>query len=235
MRSEISTYGGPFVLAALVHALALAALLYHYTPTRDELQNLAPKDVIQATLVAMTANTRRPAPATPPPPSSRKEHDFEPVPTPIDPILSTPDISEAKPEPKPKPTKQTADNRNLRELEQKALDEALDAEAAASDAEFGANDAASYYARLNQLVREQWSRPPSARLGMKVLLSIELVPTGELLDVTIEKSSGDPAFDRSAVDAVRAVRRFEVPSDRRLFDAQFRNILLNFNPKDLMR
>ena len=235
MRSELSTYSGPFVLAALVHALALAGLLYHYTPTPEELRNLAPKDVIQATLVAMTPNTRKPAPATPPPPSSRKEHDFEPVPTPIDPTPKTPDISETKPEPKPKPTKQMADKRNLRELEQKALDEALDAEAAASDAEFGPAEAASYYARMIQLTREQWSRPPSARLGMKVVLLIELVPTGEVVSVTIDKSSGDPAFDRSAVDAVRAVRRFEVPSDRQLFETQFRHVAFNFDPKDLMR
>lgn len=233
MTEGARRYGGPVVLATLVHVLALAALFYHYTPTGEELQRLAPQQLIQAELVAMEMATPTPAPSTPPPPSSRRENEFEPVPTPPEPT-DTPQIT-PEPQPKPKPAFQRADNRQLRELEEKSLDEALDAEAAAIDATVGQNQVASYFAKIVQLVGDNWSRPPSARRNMKVWLLIELVPTGEVVNVSVTRSSGDVAFDRSAVDAVRAARRFEVPSDRRLFETTFRRMTLQFDPKDLMR
>jgi colicin import membrane protein len=233
MNEGARRYGGPVALATLVHVLALAGLFYHYTPTADELRRLAPEQVIQAELVAMEMATPTPAPSTPPPPSSSRERDFEPVPNPPEP-QETPTLT-PDPQPKPKPASRIEDNRQLRELEQKTLDEALDAEAAAVNAAVGQNQVASYYAKINQLVSENWSRPPSARRTMVVWLLIELVPTGEVVNVAVTRSSGDVAFDRSAVDAVRAARRFEVPTDRRLFETAFRRMTFQFTPKDLMR
>ncbi len=233
MSEGARRYGGPVALATVVHVLALAGLFYHYTPTADELRRLAPQQVIQAELVAMSPSTPRPAPSTPPPPSSSREREFEPVPRPPEPD-ETPTIT-PDPQPKPKPASRREDNRQLRELEEKALDEALDAEAAAINATAGQNQVASYYAKIMQLVGDNWSRPPNARRTMVVWLNIELVPTGEVVAVSVARTSGDAAFDRSAVDAVRAARRFEVPSDRRLFESAFRRMSFQFTPKDLMR
>jgi len=95
--------------------------------------------------------------------------------------------------------------------------------------------AQSYVAMMAQLIEQNWSRPPSARRGMKCELQIQLVPTGEVINVTIVKSSGNTAFDRSAEQAVKRVGRFEtlqnVPSD--LFEQYFRQLTLVFNPQDL--
>jgi colicin import membrane protein len=95
--------------------------------------------------------------------------------------------------------------------------------------------AMSYRDGIYQAVRNNWSRPPSARNGMETALLVELVPTGDVVNVTIVKSSGDAAFDRSAESAVRAARRFQVPPESDLFERYFRRFTLLFRPEDLLR
>jgi len=94
----------------------------------------------------------------------------------------------------------------------------------------------AYSAVIHDLVQQYWSRPPSARNGMVVVLRIRMVPTGDVLDVEIVQSSGDFAFDRAAESAVLKVNRFtELQGmDPRLFDRNFRTFLLTFRPQDLL-
>lgn len=94
----------------------------------------------------------------------------------------------------------------------------------------------SYSAVIHDLVQQNWSRPPSARNGMVVVLRIRMVPTGDVLEVEIVQSSGDFAFDRAAESAVLKVRRFtELQGmDTRMFDRNFRTFLLTFRPQDLL-
>jgi len=94
----------------------------------------------------------------------------------------------------------------------------------------------AYSAVIHDLVQQYWSRPPSARNGMVVVLRIRMVPTGDALDVEIVQSSGDFAFDRAAESAVLKVNRFtELQGmDPRLFDRNFRTFLLTFRPQDLL-
>lgn len=89
---------------------------------------------------------------------------------------------------------------------------------------------------IQQIVQENWSRPPSARNGMRTILQIRMLPTGELLDVAITQSSGDPAFDRSAETAVyRAAPFSELQSlPINVFNANFRSLSLIFEPEDLL-
>jgi outer membrane biosynthesis protein TonB len=53
---------------------------------------------------------------------------------------------------------------------------------------------ASYAALIRDTVVNYWSRPPSARNGMEALLAIQLVPTGEIVSVSVLRSSGSTAF-----------------------------------------
>lgn len=115
---------------------------------------------------------------------------------------------------------------------------AMDEEQAFLDSEEDAQLIGSYSSYINDRVSNNWSRPSSARRGMIVELAIQLVPTGRVVSVTIVKSSGNEAFDRSAERAVRKVDRFEkiaelAKQDLALFDREFRRFLLVFNPKDL--
>ena len=80
-----------------------------------------------------------------------------------------------------------------------------------------------------------WSRPPSARNGMEALLQIQLIPTGEVVSVSVLKSSGNAAFDRSAINAVQKAASFpELQSlPTREFEKTFRRFRLLFRPEDL--
>lgn len=96
----------------------------------------------------------------------------------------------------------------------------------------------SYQGLIQEAVQRRWSRPPSARNGMHCVLVIQLIPTGELVDVQILKSSGDDAFDRSALNAARKAAPFTElsklsKSDPRVFEQQFRRFNLDFIPEDL--
>jgi len=65
-------------------------------------------------------------------------------------------------------------------------------------------------------------------------LRVRLVPTGEVVDVGVEQSSGNEAFDRSALLAVERSARFQVPSDPNLFENNFRSFTVLFRPEDLL-
>lgn len=93
----------------------------------------------------------------------------------------------------------------------------------------------SYVALIARVIEENWSRPPSARNNMEAELVIQLIPTGEVVSVTLVSSSGMLAFDRAAVMAVQKAERFpelqQLPS--RIFEKDFRKLRLKFKPEDL--
>ncbi len=122
-----------------------------------------------------------------------------------------------------------ADSSFLNSLEDEAVDLA---EAASADAEAVAQ---SYRYGIYQKVVANWSRPPSARNGMQARLQVELVPTGDVVAVMLLESSGSSAFDRSAEQAVKKARRFEVPNEAVVFEQYFRRFTLLFRPEDLLR
>ncbi len=93
--------------------------------------------------------------------------------------------------------------------------------------------AMAYVARIKREIVQNWSRPPSARNGMEAILKVHLVPTGEVVDVGLVKSSRNEAFDRSAILAVKKAGRFTVPTDPVQFERNFRTFEVLFRPEDL--
>ena len=69
---------------------------------------------------------------------------------------------------------------------------------------------------------------------MECKLRLQLVPTGRVVNVNIIRSSGDDAFDRSAVQAVKRVESFpEIKQmSAELFERQFRQFTMTFSPED---
>lgn len=98
--------------------------------------------------------------------------------------------------------------------------------------------AASFDDLIRRYVSEQWRRPPTARNGMVVDVVISMLPTGQITDAVVSRSSGDAGFDQSAVQAVRNVGR--IPEMQQLsrdnpatFDRMYRKRTLRFKPEDL--
>ncbi|HAC88610.1 MAG TPA: protein TolA, partial [Gammaproteobacteria bacterium] len=91
-------------------------------------------------------------------------------------------------------------------------------------------------ALIQQALQQVWNRPPSARNGMRAILRIRMLPTGELIEASITQSSGDSAFDRSAENAVYSASPFaelqNLPIN--VFNTNFRTLTLIFEPEDLL-
>ncbi len=87
-----------------------------------------------------------------------------------------------------------------------------------------------YMARIKTQIEGLWRIPPKSH-GLRITLSIRLLPNGELAAVTILSSSGNEAFDRSALLAVKSVRRFFVPEDNKVFERNFRQFNMSFSPE----
>ena len=111
----------------------------------------------------------------------------------------------------------------------------LAAEEQAFYAEKEKNISISHAAAIQRKVITYWSRPPSARNGMECVIAIQLVPTGEVIASSLLKSSGNKAFDLSALNAVKKAGNF--PEIKNLssteFERNFRRFRLLFRPEDL--
>jgi colicin import membrane protein len=134
-----------------------------------------------------------------------------------------------------KAAREKAERERQERIAQERLDEAMRKEEQQHQAELAEAQSQSYVNMIAARIEQNWSRPPSARRGMQVELLIQLVPTGQVVNVTITKSSGNAAFDRSAEQAVRRIDRFTELKNMQpeLFEQNFRQLRLVFNPKDL--
>lgn len=190
---------------------------------------------ITARLVDVSELQPKPKPKPPPAkPKPRPQPKAAPKPKPRpEPAKPKPKPKvEAKTEPAPEPKISDAERaaRDRARLEALIADETAELEAATAD-----EMVAGFTALITSTITNYWSRPPSARNGMETLLSIQLIPTGEVVSVQILKSSGNTAFDNSAVNAVRKAGSFpelqKLPG--REFERSFRRFRLLFRPEDL--
>ncbi len=85
-----------------------------------------------------------------------------------------------------------------------------------------------YRVLIEAKVRQNWLVPPSAREGMACILSVRLIPSGEVVSVQILESSGDAVFDDSVERAVRRASPLPLPpAELGLFD-EFRELRFPF-------
>lgn len=237
MPYAVRFYAVPLLLAALVHLAAVSALFVGWSPAKRETVEFKPR-IVQSQLIVLQPQARqkpRAAPAIAPAPPVAA------APRPVPPAKPRP-APEAKPEPPPVDRRERErqrelerQQRRLAELARQAFAQALESEADELDAGNDESVAASYRFGIYQRVVANWSRPPSARNGMQAKLLVELIPTGEVVAVTVVESSGSGAFDRSAEAAVRKAQDFEVPRESEVFERFFRRFSLLFRPEDLLR
>ncbi len=235
MVSELRYYIVPFVLALALHAAAMMALYTGWNPDREESRLIKPQ-MVHAQLIVLTPRKTPPKLVAPSTVAKEPEVKAEPVPAEPEPVVveKQPDLEAIRRE------KERAEREKILDrLAETSFWDTLKDEAdnlAASDAaDEEAIIAQSYRFGVYKLVVANWSRPPSARNNMEAKMLVELVPTGDVVAVTLLASSGNDAFDRSAEAAVRKARRFEVPMESKLFERYFRRFTLLFRPEDLLR
>ena len=240
----------PAVATLCLHALVIFMLLARWDSSGNDRVIQASRitpEIINAKLVSIDEFRPKPAPGSTPEPVA-EPRSAAPEPKSASPKRSTAPANKptarAKPaetprrEPEPKPTKPPEprlDTEALAELSRRALSESMAAESAAEVAVTAEEMAASYAALIQRAVVGYWSRPPSARNGMQALLAVQLIPSGDVISVSVVKSSGSAAFDRSAINAVERAGSF--PELRNLpvreFEKTFRRFRLLFRPEDL--
>ena len=236
--SIVRDYAFPVALALLLHGGVFALLLRNWQPETDELRLHEPP-AIEAELIVMERPAPRPVPQSQPKPTPAPQPAPPPPKPKPEPAPALPPPAEQPPNPDPEEVRRAEEERErldrLRELSEQSTQLALAEELAdLRDAEADA-ETMTYAAAIREAIKRAWSRPPSARLGMQARMRVDLVPSGDLLSVVVLESSGNPAFDRSAENAVRKVTRFDVPPDNRLFERHFRSFTLLFKPEDLLR
>ena len=126
-----------------------------------------------------------------------------------------------------------------RAQEQAARDAAVRAAEQAQASQIASENllVAEYSAKIRQIITQSWQIPPSARNGMSATVRLRLVPTGEVVSVTVVQGSGDAVFDRSVIQAVERADRFPELQDleNAVFERNFRTFELLFRPEDLLR
>ena len=241
----------PALASVLLHALILVAMTANWADSTREVIRVKPAPkVINARLVDASEFRPKPkpkpvAPKPKPKPKAKPVAKSKPVakPKPKPAPVKPKPVAKPKPAPKPVPPPATVEpepprlsQEELAALTRADLARAVAEEEAQEQAAVTAQEMASSYAALiQQTVINYWSRPPSARNGMEVELSIQLIPTGEVVSVSVIKSSGNSAFDRSAQNAVEKAGSFpelqNLPA--REFETNFRRFRLLFRPEDL--
>ena len=235
----LRSYLWPLAWALLFHVVALGLFSANWS-SPPALRHSSTAEPMMAELLTLVAPAPKPAPkpkAKPRPTPKTKakpkaQKKAAPAPLAEAPVPARPE--KAAPERNAPPAAPEPEKPSLQEVLGTDFEDALAAEAGeASEGEARPEALGSYEADLMARIVSQWSRPPSARNGMSCDLRLALVPTGELVSVTLVRSSGNAAFDRSAELAVRRAAPFQVPEDPAVFDAYFRSVTVTFSPNDL--
>ena len=237
-------YPRPLTRALLLHALVAFFFLQGFTSQGDIAQVITPTVVNAKLLVVDAPSVKKPAPKPAQKTPSVKPSAPKPAVARTTPVVeNTPQVKETQSDTAEaeRQRKALAEEQRrerlaaLGELADDSLQRSLDAEAEQMLEGENLQEVQSYQAGIYDLVRKNWSRPPSARNGMQARFVVELIPTGEVLSVALVDSSGSGSFDRSAEQAIRRARRFDVPQDNGLFEANFRRFYFLFRPEDLLR
>lgn len=238
----------PMGATLALHLLIVAIMVFRWNPASEARTieaRVLPPTAINATLIdaASLKPKKKPRPT---PKKSAPKAAPKPAPKPANTTTATKTSQSDKPAPKstpkPAPSRTPAPEpeprmsaEQLAALSRSELAAAVEAEDAVSVAVTAEEMSASYAALIRDTVVNYWSRPPSARNGMEALLAIQLVPTGEIVSVSVVRSSGSSAFDRSAINAVEKADSFPELSNlpNREFEKTFRRFQLLFRPEDL--
>lgn len=210
-------------LSLLLHGLVFSLFVINW-PDQRENRVIQPR-AIQASLVVNVS---------PPEPLAAKKSTTAPV------KKATKPRSKARPAPTapaPENTQQQTDSRQSNDRRD-LIAAQNQVESVSNETSTDQLQASTYIAAIAARLAQEWSRPPSARLGMSATLRINTVPTGRVVAISVINSSGNEAFDRSVQLAVERVGQLDMiielyQLDPALYERQFRQLDILFSPEDL--
>ena len=239
-------------LAVLVHLIFAAVLVFgvnwqtkEAAPVMAELWNslpaLAPKPV------------PKPVPEPEPAPLPEPKPQPKPVPKP-EPKLEQPKPVKADIELKDKEKKRKEEERKKAETEKRLKEQALkeqhaqlEAEQATlskqrEEADAARKQMAAQAAAQSRLMADAISRisshvrrfvvmRPDVVWNPQAEFEVFLIPTGEVLNVKLSRSSGNPAYDNAVERAIRKASPLPLPTDPALV-GRFRELKLKFRPNE---
>lgn len=237
--------GPALAIAIALHLLIVGAVTFTWSsePVLKTVRPLPPH--VQAVILEKPAPKPAPKavvkPAEKPKPVPKPKPAPKPVPKPVakpepKPVAKPAPKPEPKPAPKPEPEPEPEPSFTAPELDELMASEDRELESSAQQqreqAAREASETESYISAITAALSQRWIIPATARQkdALSAHVRIRLLPGGEVLDVKLVKSSGDRAFDDSAVNAVKSAGRLPVPSGD-LFNKHFRDITINFHPQ----
>lgn len=239
-------------LAVLVHLIFAAVLVFGVNWQTKEAS-----PVMAELWSSLPALAPKPAPKPEPEPAPLPEPEPQPKPVPKpEPKLEQPkpvkaDI-ELKDKKKEKEKKRKEEERKKAEAEKKLKDQVLkeqqdrlEAEQALNKqraAEAARQQMAAQAAAQSRLMNDAISRisshirrfiimPPDVVGNPQAEFEVSLIPTGEVLNVKLSRSSGNPAYDNAVERAIRKASPLPLPTDPALV-GRFRELKLKFRPNE---
>lgn len=164
-----------------------------------------------------------------------KEEKKKPEPKKPEPKPEPPKPEPKKPEPKPEPKpkvpdfskelmRETADLKPRPNTQQLANAAAAEAEQRASSNRKGLAD---YATKIRVKVRGNITLPPGIQGNPEAVFEVSQLPTGEVLDVKLKRSSSIPALDAAIERAIRKSSPLPKPDDPSLFQ---RTLEIKYKP-----
>lgn len=241
--SSLKSYSIGLVVSVFIHGNILAALVFAWEPKESPV--IITPNQIEASLVRLTANPKLAQDITVQKKPKKKNNKV------LKPVIqkersqvanapkiiqtSADDLSQGKIESTSNQVNREEDTFLRRTEIENEFEESLLRESEMlkkREEEVAAN---SFRRLIQKRLSDNWSRPPSARLGMQATLRLNLVPTGRIVGIAIISSSGDQAFDRSVEQAASKAGYFEEidSMSAKMFEQSFRTIEVLFSPEDL--
>lgn len=124
--------------------------------------------------------------------------------------------------------------REMEAAEKKRLEEELAAELAAEEKALQQREdqksLINIASRIKHSIESNFNKT-GLESGLACVLRVHLIPGGEVIDVSISKSSGNDIFDRRAVNATQKASPLPVPDDIAIFERLgLRKINMTFKP-----
>lgn len=250
--------GSSFLLAALVH-LALVAVMFLGVRWQSHRPDVVTVELWEAPPPPPPRVVEAPKPPPPPPPPKVEPEPVKPAPKPDIALREKPKPKpkpEPKPKPKPKPEPKAEPKpdleaekrmRELAAMEQQKMLASDEAREKAREAERRERDLREllarqqadartkalneYISRIQARVKANWILPRDLAGNPEAVFNVVQLPTGDVMSVSIAKSSGNAAYDAAVERAILKSSPLPLPLPQ-AWELFSRELRLTFRPRD---